>query len=116
MREHARLAAAGAGEHEHRRERGRDGLALRVVQGIEEVGDVHYRIHRATRIPPAAAIATSTQPNVGTATPSWSMLSISTNRNVTPAATCGTSPAPASNSLQQANHRFFKAVTNAHTY
>ena len=41
MREHARLAAARAREHERRRERRGDGLALRVVERIEEVGDVH---------------------------------------------------------------------------
>ena len=62
MREHARLAAAGAGEHEHRRERGRDGLALRVVQGVEEVGDVHGRARSlgtfSLSVQPSSAVGT----------------------------------------------------------
>ena len=41
VHEHARLAAAGAGEHERRAIRRRDGLALRVVQRVDDVGDVH---------------------------------------------------------------------------
>ena len=41
VHEHARLAAAGAGQHERRAVRRRDGLALRVVQRIDDVGDVH---------------------------------------------------------------------------
>ena len=45
VREHARLAAAGAGEHQHRPERGGDGLALRVVEGVENRGEVHEGAH-----------------------------------------------------------------------
>ena len=45
VREHARLAAAGAGEHEHGPERGGDRLALRVVQGIQNRGQIHEGAH-----------------------------------------------------------------------
>ncbi len=41
MHEDARLAAAGAREHERRPIRRRDGLPLRIVQRIDDVGDVH---------------------------------------------------------------------------
>jgi hypothetical protein len=34
--QHARLAAAGSREHQHRAERGRDGGTLRLVQRIED--------------------------------------------------------------------------------
>ena len=43
--EHARLAAAGAGQHEHGPERGGDRLALRVVQGIQNRGQIHEGAH-----------------------------------------------------------------------
>ena len=43
VREHARLAAAGAGEHQRRGERRRDRLPLCVVQRVEKMGDVHGR-------------------------------------------------------------------------
>ena len=39
--EHARLAAAGAGDYQGRFCGGRDGLPLRVVEGFENRGDVH---------------------------------------------------------------------------
>ena len=41
VHEHARLAAAGAGQHERRAIGRRDGLALRVVQRVDDVGNVH---------------------------------------------------------------------------
>jgi len=41
VRQHARLAAARSGQHQHRTERGRHGGALRVVQGIEDGGQIH---------------------------------------------------------------------------
>src|SRR5450631_1069269 len=50
MREHAGLAAAGAGEHQYRPERGRDRGALCVVERIEEGRDIHGgRIVAASR-------------------------------------------------------------------
>ena len=41
MRQHARLAAAGAGQHQRRRERRGHGRALRVVETAEDGSDVH---------------------------------------------------------------------------
>src|SRR6185312_3177861 len=41
MREHPRLAASRTGQHQHRGERGRDRLALRLVEGIQKGGQVH---------------------------------------------------------------------------
>src|ERR1700753_236047 len=41
MHQHARLAAAGAGENERRAERRSPGLPLRVVQTVEQVRNVH---------------------------------------------------------------------------
>ena len=41
VHEHTRLAAARTGEHERRTIRRRNGLALRVVQGVDDVGNVH---------------------------------------------------------------------------
>ena len=49
VHEHARLAAAGAGQHERRAVGRRDGLALRVVQRIDDVGDVHRVARGAPR-------------------------------------------------------------------
>ncbi len=43
VHEHARLAAARAGEHERRPVGRGHGRALRVVQRIDDVGDVHRR-------------------------------------------------------------------------
>ena len=42
MREHARLAAARAGEHERRRERRGDGRALRIVERAR-IGEISMR-------------------------------------------------------------------------
>src|SRR5690606_26333582 len=44
MREHARLAAARAGQHERRRERRGNRGALRLVEAVENAGNVHSRI------------------------------------------------------------------------
>ena len=41
VHEHSRLAASGAGNDQGRLGRGRDGLALRLVQLVENRGDVH---------------------------------------------------------------------------
>ena len=41
MREHARLAAARAGQHQHRAHGRGDGFALRVVQRVENGGEIH---------------------------------------------------------------------------
>ena len=41
MREHARLARTRAGEHEHRAHGRGDRVALRVVQRVENGGEVH---------------------------------------------------------------------------
>ncbi len=41
VHEHARLAAAGAGDDQRRLGGRRDGLALRIVEGFEYRGDVH---------------------------------------------------------------------------
>ena len=43
VNEHARLAAAGAREHERGAVRRRDGGALRLVQRIDDIGNVHGR-------------------------------------------------------------------------
>ena len=50
VRQHARLAAARAGEHERRQQRGSDGLPLRVVERRENVGDVHGRSADSTGV------------------------------------------------------------------
>ena len=49
MRQHARLAAAGAGEHEHGPERRGDGGALFLVQRLEEVLGGHGRADSTRR-------------------------------------------------------------------
>ena len=48
VREHARLAAARAGEHERGQERRGDRLALRIVERREDVGDVHGKAADST--------------------------------------------------------------------
>ena len=55
VREHARLAAAGAGQHQHRAERRGDRRALRVVQGIEDRGQIHGGRILRERVPVQAA-------------------------------------------------------------
>ena len=47
MHEHARLATAGAGEHEEVLARVGNGVALFVVKRVEYMRDIHRRILRA---------------------------------------------------------------------
>ena len=51
VREHARLAGAGAGEDQVVAGRGGDGLALGGIEGVEQVGNIHRGILRAA-LPP----------------------------------------------------------------
>jgi len=53
MREHARLAAAGTGEHESRCHRCGHGLPLCVVQTVEQVGYIHGGRNCTLRCPHA---------------------------------------------------------------
>src|SRR5580704_7705940 len=58
MGEHARLAAAGARQHQHRPRWGGDGGALRVVQRIEDRGEIHRaRILRESAPASQASVA-----------------------------------------------------------
>jgi hypothetical protein len=50
VHQHARLAAAGTGEHQHVRVLGSNGLALGIVQGRENIGYIHGAILTSARL------------------------------------------------------------------
>ncbi len=56
MGEHAGLAAARAGEHQNRPHRGGDRLTLRVVEGVQNRGQVHEGAHCNRQRTPRACL------------------------------------------------------------